>query len=98
MTGTVSDGGASSGKHMVGAMARRAVTVPIQAFLPRQQPVQGIEEVVVRPGAHLDDDEPRRGVRDEDREQPVVRLDVPDERGAGRSEVDETAPAPRSRW
>ena len=50
---------------MVGAMARRTVTMPVQTLLARQQPVEGGQQVVVRPGADLDDDEAGGRVRDE---------------------------------
>ena len=93
-TGTVSDGAASSGSDMVGAVARRAVAVPVEPVLARQQPVERVEQVVVGPRADLDHDQPGRRVRDEDRQQPVVRLDVRQERGAGRGQVGQAAGRP----
>ena len=59
----------------------------VQAILARQQPVERVDEVVVGARSDLDDDEPGGRVRDEDGEQAVARLDVGEERGAGRGQV-----------
>jgi len=56
---------------MIGAVAGRAMAVPVETLLAREQPIESGHQVVVRPGADLHDDETRRGVRHEDREQPV---------------------------
>ena len=74
---------------MVRAVARRAVTMPIDHLVAREQPVERGDEVVIRPGADLENDEPSGRVRDEDREEPV-RLGR-DEPGAGLGQVEQTA-------
>ena len=76
---------------MIGAVTRRAVAVAVQPVLARQQSIQGVEEVIVGASPDLDDDEPGRGVRHEDREQPAVRPDVGEECAAGRGQVGEAA-------
>ena len=76
---------------MIRAVAGRPVAMPVQPVLARQQSIEGIHQVVVRPGAHLDDDEPRGRVRDEDRQQSVIGFDVGKERGARRRQVRDTA-------
>ena len=73
---------------MIGAVARRAVAVAVPAVLARQQPVERVQHVVVRSGPDLDDDEARRRVRDEHRQQAVLaRAMRRKERSAGRGQV-----------
>ena len=93
-TGTVTDGPARSGSDVVGAVAGRAVAVP-PAVVARQEPVEGVEGVVVGPRAELEDHDARGRVRHEDREQPVaaVRL-LGDEAPAGAGQVGEAALEP----
>lgn len=68
---------------MIGAVARRPVAVAVQPVVAWQEPVEGRQEVVVRAGPDLDDDEPGRRVRDEEREQAVAAIGrVGDERRA----------------
>ena len=82
---------------MVGAVSRRAVTMPVGPLDPWQEPVQGGHQVVVGAGSDLDHDDPRRGVRDEDREEPVGPVGcVGDERRADRGQVVQAAAVPRS--
>lgn len=63
----------------------------IQPVLARKEAIDGIDHVVVRSRTDLDDDDPGRGMRDEDRQQPVDRLDIGDERGARAGEVRQPA-------
>ena len=56
---------------MIGAVSRRTVSVDI-AVVPRQQAIQGRHEVHVGSRAELDDHHSRRGVGDEDVQQPVA--------------------------
>ncbi len=56
---------------MVGAVPGRPVAVPVEPLVARQEPLQGREQVRVGAGADLDDDDPGRGVRDEDGQQAV---------------------------
>jgi hypothetical protein len=65
--------------------------VPVEPLLARQQSIERVEQVVVRTRADLDDDEPGRRVRNEDREQPVSGADVVDEGPAGRGQVGEAS-------
>ena len=76
---------------MVRAMAGRPVSVAVDAVLARQQPVERIEQVVVRAGPDLDDDEPGRRVGHEDRQEAVLGADVREEGGAGRGQVRQAA-------
>lgn len=72
---------------MIGAVARRPMAVPVQTLLARQQPIERVQQVVVRARPDLDDDEAGGGVGYEDREQAVTRADVRQERRAGRGQV-----------
>lgn len=57
------------------------------AIVPRQESVQGVEQIDVGAGPKLDDDKPGGCMRDEDAQQPVaLTLDEP---GAGGREVGE---------
>ena len=76
---------------MIRAVAGRPVAMPVQPVLARQQSIHGIQQVIVGPGAHLDDDETRCRVRDEDRQQPVIGFDVGKEGGACRRQVRDTS-------
>ena len=76
---------------MVGAVTGRAMAVAVPAIVARQQPVERGQQVVVRAGADLDDDEAGRGVRHEDRQQPVLGVDVGEERGALGGEIRQAA-------
>jgi hypothetical protein len=80
---------------VVGAMARRTVAVAIPAVLAREHSIERVEQVVVGSGPDLDDDQAGGGVRDEDRQQPVVGVDVGHERGTGRGQVGDAAGAAR---
>ena len=79
---------------MVGAVTGRAVAVAVQAVVARAAAVEGGQEVVVGARAELHDHEPGRGVRHEDRQQPVTL--VGDEPRAGLGQVRESAGRPRS--
>jgi len=50
---------------VVGAVPGRAMAVLVEALLAREQAVESGQQVVVRPGADLDDDEAGGRVRDE---------------------------------
>jgi len=68
--------------------------MPVQPVLARQQSIERVDEVVVGAGPDLDDDQSRRRVRDEDREQPLAGVDVGEERGAGCRQVGDAARRP----
>lgn len=77
---------------MVGAVARRAVAMAVQAVVPRKQAIERIEEIIVGAGPDLDDDQARGGVRDEDAEQAVAAGGhVLDEGGAGGRQIGDAA-------
>jgi len=76
---------------MVGAVAGRPVTMPVQPVLARQESIEGVEQVVVGASPDLDDDETRGRVRHEDREQPVAGIDIGEERRAGGGQVGQAA-------
>jgi hypothetical protein len=83
---------------VVRAVAGRAVPVAVGALHARQKTVERRHQVVVRARADLDDDESRRGMWDEDREEAVAQAvlgRLGDERLAGTSEVMQPAAAPR---
>jgi hypothetical protein len=81
---------------VVGAVARRPVAVAVEPLVARQQPVECRQQVVVRAGADLDDDQPGRGVGYEDRQQPVPAVRrLGDEGGALPGQVEQPATAPR---
>ncbi len=81
---------------MIGAMTRRAVPMAVPDFVAWQQPVEGRQQVCVRAGADLDNDEPGGRVRHEDREQAVAGAGrLGHERGARSRQVDEASCAPR---
>ena len=64
-------------------------------IVTRQQPVERVECVVVRPGPELDDREPRRRVRHEDRQEPVPAPGMfGDEPPAGAGQVGEPTLGP----
>jgi hypothetical protein len=65
--------------------------MPVQPVLARQQPIERVDQVVIGPGPDLDDDEPGGGMRDEDGEQAIGRLDVGQERGTGGRQVGQAA-------
>jgi len=82
---------------MVGAVPRRSVPVAIPRIVTGQQPIQGSQEVLIRPGARLDHDDARRRVRHEHRQEPVAGpRRGPGERLALAGQVDEcgTVPGP----
>ena len=83
-------------EDVVGAVPRRPVPVAVPAILARQQPVERVEQVVVRAGPDLQDDDARRGVRHEHRQEPVLRPDIVEESGAGRGQVGQTASTSRA--
>lgn len=72
---------------MIRAVAGRPVSVAVEALLAGQQSIEGVHEVVVRPGSDLDDHEPGCRMRHEDGQQPVVRLDIREEGGAGGCQI-----------
>lgn len=72
---------------MIGAVAGRPVSVAVEALLARQQSIEGVHEVVVRPRSDLDDHDPGRRMRHEDGQQPVVRLDIREEGRAGSRQI-----------
>ena len=80
---------------MVGAVAGRAVAVP-PAVVARQEPVEGLERVVVGARAELQDHEPRGRVRHEDRQEPVAArpASLGNEPPAGAGQVGEPALRP----
>jgi len=79
---------------VVGAVARRAVTVAVEAFLPREEPIERGQEVVIRTCADLDDHQPRCRVRHEDRQQAVSAVGrLGSEPGTRVGQVDEPATA-----
>ena len=89
---TAARGAAGRGRRR--GPASRAVAV--EPLLARQQPVERGQQVVVRAGADLDDDEARGRVRHEDRQQPVAAVRTSaDERRARAGQVDQSATAPR---
>jgi hypothetical protein len=68
----------------------------IAAFLPRQQSVQRLDQVIVRTRAGLDHHDAGRGMRDEDREEAVPVLGHGmNERLAFGGHVEQPTPAPR---
>lgn len=78
---------------MVGAVARR--TMPMApSVVARQEAIQGVEEIDIRPRAQLDDDHARRGVRHEDRQEAVRRVDVGEEARARIGQVEEARVSP----
>jgi hypothetical protein len=72
---------------MVGPVTRRAVPMSVQPLLTWQEAIERVEEVVIRPRPDLDDDQPGRRMRDEDRQQPVVRADIGNEGSTGWRQV-----------
>jgi hypothetical protein len=77
---------------VIGAVARRAVTMAVQPLLARQESVQRGEQVGIGARPDLDDDDARGGVRDEDRQETVTagrRRRC--ERGAVAGQVDQAA-------
>jgi hypothetical protein len=72
-------------------VAGGTVAVTVARLLSRQEPVECVDQVRVRARADLDDDEARRGVRDEDQEEPVACPDFLEEGLARRGEVREAA-------
>jgi hypothetical protein len=79
---------------VVGAVAGRAVSVPVVAVLAWQEPVERIEQIIVRPGTDLEHHDPGGGMGHEHREQPVLGRDVGQECGTGRGEVGQAARRP----
>ena len=72
---------------MIGPVTRRAVPMSVEPFLAGQETIEPVEEVVIRPRPDLDDDQPRRRMRDEDRQQPVIRADIGNKGSTGRRQV-----------
>jgi hypothetical protein len=79
---------------MVRAVAGGPVAMAIVPVVARQYPVQGVKDVVIRPGADLDDDQARGRVGDEDRQEAVGCVDVGQEGRARRGQVGDAASAP----
>jgi hypothetical protein len=81
---------------VVRAVAGRPVAMAVAALLAGQQPIERVEEVVVRAGAGLDDHDAGGRVRDEDREQAITVVgDGTDERNALGGQVEQASPGPR---
>jgi hypothetical protein len=81
---------------MICAMTGRPVAVAIQAFVAWQDAVERRQQVGVGTGADLDDHEAGRGVRHEDRQQPVpAGRRSRSEPCAVLGEIDEPATVPR---
>ena len=79
---------------MIGTMPGRPVAMAIERLIARQQAVERGQQVLVRAGAHLDHDEARGRMRDEDRQEPVATGGrVAREPGAIGGQVDEPAAA-----
>jgi hypothetical protein len=57
---------------VIGPVTRGPVAVAVEPVLARQQAIERREEVVVRPGADLDDHEPGGRVRHEHGQEPVT--------------------------
>ena len=72
---------------MIGAVAGRPVPMPVQTILAWQQSIERVQHVVIGAGPDLDHDQPGRRMRHEDRKKAVLRVDVADERAAGRGQV-----------
>ena len=82
---------------MIRPVTGRPVAVAVGTLDAGQESIERGHEVVVRARPDLDDDEARRGVRDEDREEAVgVICGLCHECGAGRGQVVEPAAGPRS--
>ena len=79
------------GHHVVRAVPGRAVAVPIARLLTRKEPVQRCQQVRIGSRADLDDDQTGRGMRHEDGEQAVARIDVAEERRAVAGDVRQAA-------
>ena len=94
MTGTVSDGEREQRQDVVGAVAGRPVAVAVEPLVARQQPVEGGQQVVVRARADLDDHEPGRGMRHEDRQQAVVGATSATNAAQARGQVRQAAGRP----
>jgi hypothetical protein len=81
---------------MVGAVARRPVAVAVEPLLPRQQPIERGDQVLVRAGADLDDDKASRRVGHEHGQEPVPAIRcLGREPGALAGQVDQPAARPR---
>lgn len=65
--------------------------MPVQAVLARQESIERVQQIVVGASPDLDDDETRGGVRNEDREQPVARVDIGEEGLAGSGQIGQAA-------
>ena len=73
---------------MIGAVPRGSVRVP-PSIVTRQEPVESREDVGLGPGTQLNGDDRGSGMRDEDREQAVGRIDLGQEPRALVGDVDE---------
>ena len=73
---------------MIGAVPGGSVRVP-PSIVTRQEPIESREDVGLGPGTELRDDHRRGGMRDEDREQAVGRIDLGQEPRALVGDVDE---------
>jgi len=81
---------------MVGAVTGRTVPVTIRPLDSWQEAIQRRHQVVVRPCSDLHDDDTRRRVRHEDRQEAVAAgSDLGEERGTVSGQIVEPAPAPR---
>jgi hypothetical protein len=79
---------------VIRAVTGRPVAMAIEPLIARQQAVERGQQVLVRAGAYLDDDQARGRVRDEDRQESVpTRGRVAREPCAVGGQVDEPATA-----
>ena len=71
------------------------MTVAVLCVVPRQQPIQGIDEVGIRPRSDLEDHQASRRMRHEDGQQAIAGVDVAQERDALASEIRQAAAGAR---
>jgi hypothetical protein len=76
---------------MVRAVARRAVAMPVPGLITWQQAIERSDQIGVGAGPDLDDDEAGRGVRNEDGQQAVDRVDLSQKGLAGTGEIGQPA-------
>jgi hypothetical protein len=81
---------------VIGPVTGRAVTVTVLRLLAWQEPIQRGHQVIIGAGTDLHDDQAGRGVRDEDRQEPLGGADVGQERVALGGEIGQTAARPGS--
>ena len=79
---------------MIGAVTRRAMAVPVQAVLARQQSVQGVEQVVVGPAPISTMTSPAVAWGTKIESRPSAAPMSREERGAGRGQVGQATRRP----